>query len=819
MMLNLRHVARRSILVLAASTAIAQACFAQTGDKNLDLALAERFASVAEDSALGNLPEPILRQSAALLDLSLKLNPNELRYLRSSADVLMQVGDLDRAIQALNTIRRLDPQDQLAMVQLVDLQLGKMESADQKLTYLRQVVGAPSVAAEVRSHAAFQGYQLLVDRGQDSQAIAMLEQCLELNPQNVSALRIRYQQALATGDTEKRISALIGVIEASPAEAEALISMAQEASAVGAQAQAGMLYNIGFAALVAQGQQPSLNDYIDFANSTMVGGNYVTAMEIAKMLIHADERQPELYTLHALARDARGDAFDDLRDDMLAARDVWLTMLATYNQGLNRPDDKDLPTTRPAPPMPDVLSDAKKLRRDGPAALMEPYALAIADLIWFDVYFGADRINAEHVEAVSLLLGPEHPIAVRSEGIRLLAAGSLEEARVKLSAVGDRDVIAALALARADLANDATRDQGMATIQSLVNQLPAGIEGAYVASVASRNKLKPIISDDAKPVVDAAEQAVDVARKFFQQPRELYLLSAEAKRVSYDFGEPMLVDVTIKNVSKKPITLGPSGMIKPMIVVDASVRNAQTQMVPVVAAAKLHGRIRLAPKQTMTQTVRVDRGPLAPVLRLNPLPPITMNFQVTSNPVPSQQGARPSPGGMQTLVGSVIERRASPVQVESFRNQILERLKSSDAATRMQTAEFVAIASELLMNPNNTNEANEAGRLLREAMKAQAEIETQPVVRTWMSVLTLPSLAEPADQMALLKSQLESKDELAQVLCLLMARAMPDAERKELAKMVQDGGATGPLAELAAGMLSMPDAPPPSDAEKPAESR
>src|SRR5437763_51813 len=80
-------------------------------------------------------------------------------------------------------------------------------------------VGLPE---EVRSHASVKAYTLLRDRAQDDEANKMLDQAIRLNALNIDALWMHYDRAVDTGGPYERVSALLALARANPANPDVL---------------------------------------------------------------------------------------------------------------------------------------------------------------------------------------------------------------------------------------------------------------------------------------------------------------------------------------------------------------------------------------------------------------------------------------------------------------------------------------------------------------------------------------------------------------------------------------------------------------------
>src|SRR4051812_36009869 len=181
---------RFAVLAMAALTtttaALGQSPMRQSSASPGDQAFAARLSELSRDSLrMGPLSEPALRASSQLLQAAHRLDPMEPRYVRLWAQAELQRRDRDGAVAALRELVNMTPTSVTAQTRLMDAHLTRMESADEKLASLRNIVGRPPVGDAVRSHAAGRAAAILLDRGDTDQAKGMLGQALRLNPLNI----------------------------------------------------------------------------------------------------------------------------------------------------------------------------------------------------------------------------------------------------------------------------------------------------------------------------------------------------------------------------------------------------------------------------------------------------------------------------------------------------------------------------------------------------------------------------------------------------------------------------------------------------------
>src|SRR6185295_3627134 len=110
--------------------------------------------------------------------------------------------------------------------QLIELNLRKMETADARLAYVNQILGADGVAPEVRSSVAVVAAKLMSERGQPDQTEHMLSEAVRLNNLNLEALRLRYETGMKDLSDFQKVQALINMIKANPLQPWAVAELA-----------------------------------------------------------------------------------------------------------------------------------------------------------------------------------------------------------------------------------------------------------------------------------------------------------------------------------------------------------------------------------------------------------------------------------------------------------------------------------------------------------------------------------------------------------------------------------------------------------------
>src|SRR4051812_43315175 len=206
--------------------------------------LAERLYELAQSRLREqNVTEPMWRQAAALLQAAARLSPRDPPFPRMLIEARLKVGDRDGAIAALNGYRKVDPGDRVAQIQLIDLYAERMQTADARLEYLRDVLARETIPDDVRSHVAGVCVPLLMERSQD-EAAAMVEEALRLWPLNPTALRLKYELMPPDANAASRAEVLLAMLRSNPAQPNVVNELAGLMASTGMGKEALEWYSV-----------------------------------------------------------------------------------------------------------------------------------------------------------------------------------------------------------------------------------------------------------------------------------------------------------------------------------------------------------------------------------------------------------------------------------------------------------------------------------------------------------------------------------------------------------------------------------------------
>ena len=812
-MLNFRNVVAVIVVsALVVSTLFVDSSWAQ-GTEPIDPSgpsLADRLEAVSRISLLrGRGTDASIRGAIVLNQAAARLNPSEPRYHRTLVNLHLQRGDTKSALASLSALRSLLPGDQTAQIQFVDLTVAGMETAEQKQQYLQKVLESSSVPADVRSHAAVQLSLLMADKGDNAASREHLERALELNPVNMAALELADRLAVAGGDKVARVSSLLALLRGNIVQPQVMAALASELASVGIIDQAISWYQLSFSTSQRLGQQVNLDDYLTYAAVLSVAQQPGQADQAVQGILQAQPTNLEAHFLKTLIDKRSGDP-GKLAESVQLTRNAIVARLGVISQTLATgqvPPENAPPVTS----MPNIAADVDKLRAGGHPQLIGPYVEALSDLAWLSLFFENRAVEPELLSAIIGLVGESSPLAARTVGWNFLVQGKPVEARQKLSAVPN-DILSAVGLMRIRASeNDPSVT---ADARSLILAAPRDVVGAMVFDAVRPLAGEGAIVDERAVAVREALDAFPQAKllRLLQTPDEFYLLKAEPLKVGNLFGDAILVRVTISNKSEFPLSVGPGGVIGRRIVFDCTARGPQQQQFPATAVEDLTERVRLNPRESLSQVVRVDGPELRQALGGVPMISMPLYFSVLTNPLLSEASPVPGPGGYRKQAERVIERSGWPLNNNESKEKLLNELRRGKPLTRLAMAELIASwAGQLRAEAAKPGDAQEQVRTLvrqmDDAIRAAALDEESPVVRAWCAFLM--GASQPTEErLATIRRGLDSPYWVARLLSVELVSSLDREKQLELLPAVATSEQDPLVKEYAEAMLELAKQPP-----------
>ncbi len=794
----------RTIALLTAFSVCAPVlALAQSPDRNGDLAVAERLAKLAQLSlAKPDVGDDNFRQAAALLQAACRLNPNEPRFSRLLVEAQLQLNNTVGATEALELYLKVNPRDQVARLQLVDLYAAEMETAERRLVYYTQdLLPMESLPAAFRSAIAVRAAKLYLDRDQISLASDMVDQALRLNPLNPEACELDWEGVKVHGTPAEKVGALLGLLRANPAQPEVMNLLATVLSNAGMHDSAQRWWSQSFEITPRMGRPLSKEVMVEAAASNFILGQTKSAEARVGSLIAFDPSVFDAHLVNVLsARRLGGEA------TITKANDAALASVAARINSIHKElAGEESPTTRPSGEVteliPDPAADAALLKEKQREDLTEAYAAAWSDLAFLVLMYTDKPAEADAVvAALRTILPPESVVLARLEGVQLLRNDKVEDGRTKLATVADRDPLSQMALIQLQ-AKDDKQAAASAAIE-LLSRHRAGLIGAVLVEGFSQLdiRLDPV-EEEAAPIEAELAKFPEGWLKILTKPEDFYSLTASAEKVPFAFGEPILVTVDIKNIGSYDIALTSSGALRPDLWFDCSMKGVQQQQIPGVAFERFGQGLVLRKGELISHTARVDQGQLWQMMQQNPGISFPLFYTVFTNPVPTAMVAGPGPGGYRATLRA-IERTPVSLNTPGARDELFKKLNLGDAGEKIRTEEMLAQFSAMIANqPDAPAEAAMMADELRQAIE-QGMSDSNARVRAFATYVISQVSQEPR-KTDLAMRLANSSDWLQRVLILSAAAGLSEETRAEVLKKLSsdEDAVVKELAESTAAYL------------------
>ena len=700
-------------------------------------ALAERLTSMATGLLRSQPPSnAVWRYATSLLQAANRLAPEEPRFARFLIEAAGRAGDQDTVLRTLEAYRKLEPNDHYAQAQLIDAYLAKMQISEARVAYLKNIIESAQVAPPVRSFAAMRLASAYSERMQDEAAAEAVNLALQLNFLNLDALRVRNAHAQQVGAAPDRLAALLAMLQSNPAQPQVGFGVARELADVGLVQRSLEWFKQSLELQARMGMPPPPDVGVDFASELFISGEGRAAAQIVDQITRQDPDELNAWLLKLTLARSAGDK------ELLATTSRQATVALTNRMATLRQQAGDsAATTRPVDAegeatLPDPIADLQFIGGAKPE-MTGAYATVASGLAWLKIYFEEKPVVAQpYIKAAASVMGEGSEIVARLQGWSFLIAGNNDDATTKLSAVADKDPIAALGLIRMAKSDPASQQKAAEDARKLLQRQPSRLTGAFVMEGLGKRAVKVQPTPGAADIEKVLATFPKDWMKVIDQPQQFYALRLEpvTGRVSVPVGEPVLVQVSIYNVSEYPLTMGPEGVIHPDIWLDAQTRGVQQQVFPAEAFARLAGPMVIAPKQSISQVIRLDQGQLLSTLERFP----TANFQISalamSNPTTVNGQVGPGSSGQRVQLSKLMERRGSPIGQPDVSQKLGQAIQSGTAAEKVRAAETLTKFATLLTGEGAGDQAKALGYQAAEAVRVTTN-DADPTVRAWATYL------------------------------------------------------------------------------------
>ncbi len=743
-----------------------------------ELALAERLAAQADRYPNTSAAAPFKQ---AMLEAATRLSSNNLRFQRQRYRAAELAGDIDAMLDTLQQWRKLEPDNLFVQMRLIDVYLTRLQTADARLDYVKQIVDARSVDAQVRSHAAVHMARLQLEQSRTHAAMESLRRALLLNGLNREALDLQWQLTYGSANEIQRMTMLLGMLRADPTSVDVVLRVAYELSMLG-MLQPSLAWYTQAATMAKSSGGLEPGALKDFAAQLLIAGQDRGAAEICSYLLERDPSDPAAWFLTLLAERDMADRIDLVRKNALIG---LLNRLSMVRSELGVQGATTRPLGAEEVTLPDIADDAELLKNASPE-MRAQYLAAVADVAWMLVYHDNRPQDAQRFIAVLADDPDAKQLHARLQGWALLKSGKTDEARKLLEEAGD-DPLASLGRYRILKQDPATVMTATDLARQLTAAIPARLLGAYiwaeVGSAAGERRPDPV-EDAIRDLLDRFPQEI---LRMAVAPDEFVTMRLQPQQVGHDFAEPILVDVELRNLKQLPLVVGPTGAVRD-VWLDVQSRGVLNQWISGVSFEKVDGPVLLQPGAAMRWTVRLDRGPLGDVLSQSVQQAMQLSVFGLTNAVPTSAGVVPGPCGLRARMIQMLERRAASLASDAAIRRARAIVDGDDSVAKLRLIDQVAAHLYLISRPDTPDTLKAMDAEFRDLLIQLSQDASVPV-KTWARYQMARMFVEPAEKTA--NDLVSHPVWYARVICALSAMETGETARnRTLQKLNGDEDAT-----------------------------
>jgi hypothetical protein len=327
--------------------------------------------------------------------------------------------------------------------------------------------------------------------------------------------------------------------------------------------------------------------------------------------------------------------------------------------------------------------------------------------------------------------------------------------------------------------------QANALAKRLVTLNPVGLLGMTLSAALKDFKIELAPLADAAPLKDSLNKFPRDFLRIAEEPSatggpgKFYIVAGKPLKLPNKLGEPMLAEITIKNIGPHAIAVGPGGTLRRDLWFDARASLTEARTYPMTGYDSIANVLVLQPNASTSQIVRVDQGALSDVVTEKPAASINVYITVMTNPLAIENtSVIAGPGGLRQQFFRPFIRAGAPMMDEGHKKQVLQGLKGLPSE-KMQTADV--LAAYLRQARGKTTEGSILALVpeLREQLD-KLRGDGVPEVAGWAATL-LAALADGGERNAMIEPLASSPQWDVRLLALASADLLEPAAHKRIA--------------------------------------
>ncbi len=536
----------------------------------------------------------------------LELAPDNLQVQRLLCDLYQSQGHFAKAAEAAKKVLDAHPNDYSAGFRWLRFELQARDNASERTTLLRRLLDSPKLPLPLRANAALGLANIFQGQGAKSDALAMVNEALKLDPYNHDALLSRLALA-AEASAKLRVETMLRLLRCNPRAWWVARQLAGQLCRMGLTKMGVRYYKQAWE--LWQGDTPLGQAPAGFAceylSALLDAGEYVQAI---KDFAPAMERLSQVAQFQSLMVEAyRMTNQEDRAKLILRGLGQQYRSQLTANEAIGEVEG---------------TSEKNKLARASIAMnLGWYYLLAERKSLEALRYARKAKANGATGEAIKLLIGAAE-----------LSSGNVEGLK-KLKPLIDTHALAAAFVAEHDF-EKGDGQLGRRAVLAGMNASRSGLAYRILRALAKKHKVAVPPAKDAK-TIQALMDAVD--RRFLQlglTPQLFINVKIQPVKSMVSVGQPMYVKAILTNKSEVPITIGSNGLLDNRLglVVNLKGQSDRPLVFASVPVIILPAPRYLPPGKSVTGQVRLDVGSMALYLPHHPLEAVKLEIRGVVSP-------------------------------------------------------------------------------------------------------------------------------------------------------------------------------------------
>ncbi|NLX14549.1 MAG: hypothetical protein GXY44_12980 [Phycisphaerales bacterium] len=590
-----------------------------------------------------------------------RIEPDLAEACHWSYDLLLAFGREAEALDSLGRYVMLQPDDQPAYLDWIDLSLRNLQVAEQRVEFCREHLDRKNQPAEVLSHLHRRLAEVYFNRGDVAQAVREAESAVEAYPCNLAAVMLLDQLHSNQAGPVAQVQHLLRLLACNPADIGSTRRLAELLYWEGVPAEADRWYKHAISLYEHMPPYSAPPELLLARVSALIDSGGLDQAEY--LLRQVNESHPDRIDgrlLNARLAEKRGDPATARRHIKAASESVKF-MLANV----------------------------------GPTAHLDPGVLA--EMAWFFAHYDAQPAVAERLARAVLAEQPDSPVAKRALGSALRQAGRDDDAIDLLKPLAGSDAWAAVELARV-LDSQSRTGEARAYLQAASTQPTTGEQRAALAEImggpTSASASAPMDSTTTENIRAALESFDAVAIDYPLYTSRYLQVSVRPAETDFLPGRPWWCDFELKNNGPFAITLGPGQMTDADLLCIVETVGDRRRTSGASLRISLNRKIRLAPGETIVHRQTIDIG----TIRAGMIGTPRMDHQVSVAAVLSPIATgyengwavwKAGLGGLE-LAPIRFRRRALGASRQAL-DTVLGVVRSGSVADRIRAAEILAM--------------------------------------------------------------------------------------------------------------------------------